>query len=271
MDFIVTQNGIEHQTEGNSRLFSNDRPVYEVMRVMNGTALFLEDHFERLIFSAQTRGLPLDMEFSEFGHNIAKLSKINRKQNGNVKFILSEVGKINHWSFSFIPHSYPVPNDYQKGVPTGLFFAERENPNAKIIQTTLSEKASQMRADKKLHEVLLVDRNSLITEGSRSNVFFVKGNQFYTAPASTVLEGITRKKVLECLNELDFTIIEKTVSISEIADFDAVFLTGTSPKVLPVNCIDSFHFQVKNSFVEQLMARFDLMIEAYLEVHMTCQ
>lgn len=265
MDFIVTQDGVLHTNEGDSPLLNTYRPIYEVIRVIDGMALFLEDHFERLISSIKIRGLEFKMEFSEFRRNIAKLAKLNRIQNGNVKFVLAEVEKINHWSFSFIPHSYPTFTDYEKGVATGLFFAERENPNAKIIQNTVSGKANQLIAEQKLYEVLLADRNGMITEGSRSNVFFVKGNIFFTAPASKVLIGVTRKKVMRCLNELDFTIIEEAVSTSEISGFDAVFLTGTSPKVLPVNCIDAIQFPAKNLFVERLIVKYNLMIEKYLK------
>ena len=150
---------------------------------------------------------------------------------------------------------------------TGLLFVERENPNAKVIQNKVSEKANQLIADQKLHEVLLVDRNGKITEGSRSNVLFVKGNRFYTAPASMVLVGVTRMKVFECLDKLNFKVIQEAVSTSEIGTFDAVFLTGTSPKILPVNCIDTIQFPPKNHFVEQLMHRYDLMIDAYLKAH----
>jgi len=266
MDFIVTQNGIEQSKDCNNLKFNTERPVYEVIRIIDGRALFLEDHFERLVSSIHLGGLLFEMEFSEFRQHIIELTKLNRKQNGNVKFILSEVEKVNQWSFSFIPHSYPSPIDYEKGVATGLFFAERENPNAKMLQKAVSEKANQSIADKQLYEVLLVDRNGKITEGSRSNVFFVKGNLFYTAPASKVLVGVTRKKVMECIDELDFTVIEEAVSASETGTFDAVFLTGTSPKVLPVNRIDTIHFNTKNIYVEQLMAKYNLMIDTYLQV-----
>ena len=116
-------------------------------------------------------------------------------------------------------------------------------------------------------EAILVNADNTISEGSKSNVFFVKSNKFYTAPSAMVLEGITRKKVMECLHELNFPVIEEAVSISDLQTFDGVFLTGTSPKVLPVYCIDTIQFPSKNFFVQQLMDRYDLMIETYLKVH----
>lgn len=267
MNFIITQNGVSPSAEGKMLQAPNQRRVYEVIRLIDEIALFLEDHFDRLKSSVQMSGIHFEMGLPEFKQKISALIEVNGQPSGNVKFILSEVEKTIQWSFSFIPHSYPTPDDYKNGVPTGLLMAERENPSAKVIQNTITEQANELIAEKKLHEVLLVDRNGMITEGSRSNVFFVKSEKFYTAPANKVLAGVTRKKVMECLVELDFQIIQETVPASEAGEFEAVFLTGTSPKVLPVNCIDNFKFTVNNPCVAKLMARYDSMIEAYLKSH----
>lgn len=264
LNYIVTNKGILPFPEMEISLLNSDQSVYEVIRVIDGVALFLEDHFGRLVSSVQIRGFQLDMELSEFRQHIAELVRINRIENGNVKFVISEVGTTKQWSFSFFSHSYPDSSDYLSGVSVDFLFAERETPTAKIIQNTVRERANQMITDQNLYEVLLVDRHERITEGSRSNVFFVKGKRFYTAPDSVVLAGVTRKKVMECLADLKFTIIEEAVSTSEISTFDAAFLTGTSPKVLPVNRIGEIKFQVKNIYIEQLIAKYNLMIEWYL-------
>ena len=134
MDFILTQNGATSVIDPKTLQINADRSVYEVIRIIDGKALFLEDHFERLKSSVNIRGFSFEMEFRGFKQKIAELVRLNQKQNGNVKFILSEFENENKWSFSFIPHSYPTKNDYAEGIKTGLLFAERENPNAKVVQ-----------------------------------------------------------------------------------------------------------------------------------------
>jgi branched-chain amino acid aminotransferase len=265
--YVITNHGNLFNSELNTTLFNFDQSVYEVIRVIDGIALFLEDHYTRLVYSVQMSGFNFEMDLPEFRHNILELVRLNHIKNGNVKFVLAEFEKVNHWSFSFIPHSYPDTNDYEQGVKAQLLFAERENPNAKIIQNVIRERANQMIADQKLYEVLLVDRDGLITEGSRSNVFFVKGNRFYTAPAYQVLVGVTRQKVLECLTELGFTIVEEAVLASEIKTYDAAFLTGTSPKVLPVRSIGKQVFNTQLSVVKELMDQYNSLIDNYIKSH----
>jgi len=268
MNLVLSNEGMVLDSVFFRTHLNSDLSVYEVIRVIDGVALFLEDHFDRLIRSMQIQGLAFQMDFLDFKQNIAELVRQNQQMKGNIKFIYSVSEGNIQWAFSFIPHSYPSPEDYKNGVITDLFFAERKNPNAKVVQTHIRDEANRIISDRKLYEVLLVSRDGMITEGSRSNVFLVKGDVFYTAPASMVLEGITRQKVIDCINRLGFRIIEQAVSKSEISEFDAVFLTGTSPKVLPVRAIGKQVFDVRNSAVLSLMDSYDQLIQSYIRDEM---
>jgi branched-chain amino acid aminotransferase len=209
--------------------------------------------------------MQLEMDFFEFKSAIRELVKLNQTVAGNVKFEFSADSNERRWAIRFIPHSYPSWHQYQNGVSADLLFAERVNPNAKVIQHTVREKSNQMIKELKLYEVLLVDRDGLITEGSRSNVFFVKDEVFYTAPESKVLVGITRQKVIECLRQLNFKLVEKSVSAAEISQFDAAFLTGTSPKVLPIRLIGKLRLNTQVLVLQKLMKSYDDKIDAYIE------
>ena len=79
-----------------------------------------------------------------------------------------------------------------------------------------------------------------------------------------ILEGITRQKVLCCLNELGFKVMEQAVFKDEIGYFDAAFLTGTSPKVLPIKSIGKQVFNVQNTAVHRLMDSYNQMIQNYI-------
>jgi len=252
----------KHQLE----IINSDQSVYEVIRIIGGIALFLEDHFSRFQQSMKILGISFEMDFQNFKRNIIDLVEKEKTLNGNIMFKYSMSESENNFTFSFVPHNYPGPEDYLHGVTTDLFFAERENPNAKVIQTIIRDGANQAIAKQKLYEVLLVDGDGLITEGSRSNVFFVKDNVFFTAPARKVLVGITRNKVMECLTELEFIVVEEAVSHSEISRCDAVFLTGTSPGILPVRSIGNQIFNTSHPLVIKLMEQYNNLIKKYIQI-----
>ena len=261
----IANNGIYQSLENSKDFLNSEHSVYEVIRVIGGVALFLDDHYIRLCKSAEIQGISLFVKFPEFKERIADLVRLNTKPDGNVKCVFAFASGNINWIFTFIPHSYPTLDNYKFGVSTDLLFAERANPNAKVIQNKVREKANRMIEELKLYEVLLVDRDGYITEGSRSNVFFIKDEVFYTAPESKVLVGITRQKVIECLRQLNFQFVEESVSSNEIDQFHAAFLTGTSPKVLPVRSIGKRLFDTQLGALQKLMKSYDDRIETYIE------
>jgi branched-chain amino acid aminotransferase len=66
---------------------------------------------------------------------------------------------------------------------------------------------------------------------------------------------------------LGFTIVEEAVLASEIKTYDAAFLTGTSPKVLPVRSIGKQVFNTQLSVVKELMDQYNSLIDNYIKSH----
>ncbi|MFV0590195.1 MAG: aminotransferase class IV [Draconibacterium sp.] len=240
----------------------NEGGIYEVIRIVNGKTLFLEEHLARFNRSAEIAGRKIRYQKAEIKNFLQKLIHENERTKGNVLVSC----KMNLKAF-FIPHSYPTELQYIQGVECGLLYAEREHPNAKVFQTTVRERANKMMAENDYYEVLLVDHNEKITEGSRSNVFFVKEDCLFTPPSDKVLLGITRQKVIQCAQELGLVVEEVEISLAGLKNFDAVFVTGTSPKILPVCTIGSINFNVRNQLLRDLMKQFDLHIQHYLQIH----
>jgi branched-chain amino acid aminotransferase len=107
-----------------------------------------------------------------------------------------------------------------------------------------------------------VNENNLITEGSRSNIFFLKEGTLITAPDNVILNGITRKHILEICTENNIKVEFACANASGLNEFDAVFMTGTSPIVLPFYCIDNYFFNAKNPLIEKLRRLYLLKAEA---------
>ena len=111
-----------------------------------------------------------------------------------------------------------------------------------------------------LYEVLLVNRDGIITEGSRSNVFFIKNGEVYTSPTDAVLPGVTRTMIIRILEEAGIPLHYSAVRQDELAGFDAAFISGTSPKVLPVANIGDIAYDVDDPVLRSIMARYDSLL-----------
>jgi len=145
-----------------------------------------------------------------------------------------------------------------------LFNVEREKPNAKIMDVALRSATDQIKTERNVYEVLLVNGQGFITEGSRSNVFFIQNQKIVTPPVHTVLEGVTRKNIIQLCKENNIELNEQPVHITELNKMDAAFISGTSRRVLPVCCIDDLNFNTQHPLIPMLQQLFEDRVMQYI-------
>ncbi|NTW25473.1 MAG: aminotransferase class IV, partial [Lentimicrobium sp.] len=199
---------------------------------------------------------------------IKTLIKANEVNEGNIKIAITpgKSGK-NNLLIYFTPHQYPTTEQFTTGVVVRLLDAERHNPNAKVMDVALRSETDKIKQSEEVYEILLVDRNGFITEGSRSNVFFIQGSTVITPPLEMVLPGVTRKHIIAlCLNN-GINLKEESVHFSVVPAFDALFLSGTSRKVLPICQVDKTGYPVNNQLMMQVSALFNAYVAGYIGAH----
>lgn len=239
--------------------------LYEVIRVIEGVPLFLDKHLARLTNSAELVHKQLWLDMEEVKAKLFKLIKINGINEGNIKIVFNTgepkpEQERNYYAY-FIESHYPAEEQYKNGVSAVFCFMERNNPKAKIINKELREETNRLLRESGAYEAILVDRNEYITEGSRSNIFMVKGDKVITAPLRNVLPGITRDIVIEiCISE-GICFEERSVAYCSIEELDALFISGTSPKILPINKINDFILSSStNIIVQNIMRHYNRII-----------
>lgn len=240
--------------------------VYEVLRIIEDVPLFFEAHVNRLKNSLKLLNRENAVSFEEVKNNINKLIKLNNNKEGNIKIIFNVDNEKSIDTYYYISHSYPSKEEYENGVSTVLYYGERENPNAKIINNNFREEVNKVIKDNKAYEAILVDREGYITEGSRSNIFMVKDNALITSPVEKVLPGITREVIIKLCVENGIEVIEKRVKDDEIAQLDGLFISGTSPKVLPICKVNNYIYNSpKNDIISLIMKKYDDFIYNYIK------
>lgn len=240
--------------------------VYEVLRVIESKPLFLADHYQRLDNSCRNFKFKILSE-KELKNIIKLIIEENNITDGNLRIEYRFFDSSPQLTVYFIPYCYPTTEMVSNGVDLVSYGIERPNPHVKqaVINDKIRNTVADILADKKIFEVVLVNSKHEITEGSRSNIFFIKGEKVYSPPASLILEGITRKKVIEICRKEDILYLEDKIKFLALTDFDACFLTGTSPKVLPVAKINEVTFHVKHPLINNLINSYDTLISEYLK------
>ena len=235
----------------NSLVYEGDS-VYEVLRMTRNYPVFFYDHMERLALSVRLQKKRLLADPDTIKKDIINLTKWDKKKEINLKIVFNYNKGTENYLVYFIEPIYPSVVQYKNGVKGILFYAERKDPASKVINHKLHSSIFHKLILDGGYEALLVNEKGQITEGSRSNIFFLKGDTLLTAPDNMILNGITRKHILEICRENNFTVRLACVRVDRITEFDAVFMTGSSPMVLPFYCIDDKLFNVRVPLIETL-------------------
>lgn len=255
--YFLYNNEVKNSKEFDDNLLKKGKSLYEVIRVIDGKPLFLQKHLERLENSAALSNVKLWITIDELREKIMELIKVNNTKVGNVKFIFNFNEK-NIFAAYFVKHHYPSEEDYKKGVKTIFYHGERENPNAKVINMSFRAAVDKKLKEEGAYEAILVDRNGYITEGSKSNIFMVKGKQIITSPLEEVLPGITRSVIIEECHNMGYEVLEENIHYKSVKDLDALFISGTSPKVLPISQVEDINFNsAGNRVVLEIMRKYD--------------
>lgn len=236
---------------------------YEVIRVIDGKPLFAHDHLERLRSSCKQAAAVCPDRQTLLEH-LDLLLQQSSIRNGNIKLVLFKRLEKIHIACFFIPHFYPSDQDYRDGVHTKTYAFERPDPTIKRWNEDFRHNVNQFIREEYIYEAILLNGQGQLTEGSRSNLFFIDTQgRIFTAPAHMILPGITRKYVLQICREQGFEVIEQALTLKAAFNMESCFISGTSPKILPVRALDDITFITGSPVIKTIMHAYDRLVMAY--------
>jgi D-alanine transaminase len=224
--------------------------VYESIRTYNKKLFRYEDHLERLRRSLKETRIDFK-ELDSLENIIYELMIKNEIDEEALVYI-----QITRGTAMTRTHNFPK----EKITPTVFISVVELNDNTeeqtKGVKIILQEDvrwlrcdvksisllpvilASQKATEENAAEAILV-RDGQITEGTHTNFFAVKDETIYTAPKSRlILEGITRKVVLEFCDKFKIDYREEFIEKDELKSFNEFFITSTTKEITPVTSID---------------------------------
>ena len=218
--------------------------VFDVLRTYDHTPFRLRDHVERLEESARQRDIELPWSTAELMALGEETNARNGFKNTNIRYIVTGGPSPNFMAPqgnpSLVIMATPVPplddSQYTDGCTATTAAVVRERPTVKSLNYIGAVMAVEEAKKVGAVEALYRNKRDEITEGTRANFFIFRDNQLIT-PADEVLDGITRRVVLELAPAL-FDVVQRPIHVSELADTDEAFITSTTKDLLPIVQID---------------------------------
>jgi D-alanine transaminase len=251
--------------------------VYESIRTYNKKLFRYKDHLDRLKRSLKEIRIDF-VDFNSLENIIYELMIKNEIENEALVYLQITRG-------SAFPRTHSFPKE--KISPTVFISVQelKENKDERLkgAKVILQEDLRWLRCDIKstsLLPVVLANQKAIeagaveailvregnITEGTHTNFFAIKDETVYTSPKSRfILEGITRKVVLEFCEKFKIDYREEFINKDDLKNFNEFFITSTTKEITPVIEID--YWKINNGEVgkitKSLQSVFQKVTEDY--------
>lgn len=239
--------------------------VYEVIKLIEGVPLFFEDHMARMQRSAVLLGADIEKPTRQVRAEINELVEKNGCADINVKLVWYPEKEGSIFLTYFVRQDFPGDGAYRRGAHIILYDGERRNPQIKAVKTSYRERVRAVREAAGAYEALLVDDKGFISEGTRSNLFFLIDHQLCTPPSDAVLLGVTRQHVMALCRVLAIDVQEKMLPKDNLNRIEAAFITGTTIDILPIGSIGRLQLaSVGHPVIQTITRAFSEKVSAYI-------
>ncbi len=228
--------------------------VFEGIRLYDGNIFRLDEHLERLEYSAKAILLNLPLTRAELAEATCETCRQNNLKDAYIRLVVTRgVGDL-----GLAPWLCPKPSlfiiaskislypqeHYEKGLSIVTVPTRRINPAAlpptvkslNYLNNILGKiEAKQFGA----LEAIMLNDQGYVAECTADNVFIVHKGEIVTPAASQgALKGVTRGTIFDVAKELEIPIREANMTRYDVWCADECFLTGTGAEVIPVVKLD---------------------------------
>jgi len=233
--------------------FTRSDATYDVVHVWQGRFFRLEAHLER--FSASMRSLRLAPPESRAEMRAILIECVRRTglRNAYVAMVCTRgqppAGSrdMRLCRNQFIAYALPfvwlaTPERQERGIHAIVSSyvripARSVDPRVKNYHWLDLVQSQWQAYDRGADVAILLDLEGNVAEGPGFNVFAVSDGKVAT-PEAGILEGITRRSVLELSAALGVPAAARPLASSELAEADEIFLSSTAGGVIPVTRLD---------------------------------
>lgn len=228
--------------------------IFEGIRAYNGRVFRLQEHLDRLFYSAKAILLTVPMSHSQLMKATVEACRQNKLRDGYIRLVVTRgVGTLGlnpknckRSSVIIIADKIQVypPELYERGmdivtVPTVRNLHSALNPAIKSLNYLNNILAKIEANNAGCEEAVMLNSEGFVAECTVENIFILKGNQLFTPPLSSgALYGITRQTVIELAEKLGLKVSEPNLTRYDLFNADECFLTGTGAEIVPVVKID---------------------------------
>jgi branched-chain amino acid aminotransferase len=233
--------------------FLRSDATYDVAHVWRGSFFRLDDHLDRFERSMEHLRMSLPYERSEIRDILVECVRLSGLRDAYAEIIctrgIPKPGSRdprdceNRFYAFVVPFIWIAgPDKQERGLHAVIgnkqrIAPESVDPTVKNYHWLDLETGLLEAYERGGETVVLTDADDNVVEGPGFNVFAVH-NGFISTPDRGVLEGITRRTVIELSAEHGISLETRLVPADEFRSADEVFISSTAGGIIPVTTVD---------------------------------
>jgi branched-chain amino acid aminotransferase len=228
--------------------------VFEGIRAYNGRIFRMQDHMDRLYHSARSIMLEIPYRKEELSEILLETVRRTGLDEAYIRLLVTrgagDLGidprkcpKAAVYIIASAILLYPREK-YVKGLRCTIASTRRNrpdclNPQIKTLNYLNNIMAKIEAIQSGVDEAIMLNDAGYVTEGAADNIMVIQDGVLCTPPTHVgILEGITRKVLMEICVEQGIPCREKTMVVHDLIKADEIFLCGTGAELIPVVEID---------------------------------
>lgn len=205
--------------------------TFTTIKLVDMQPQYLKAHYKRLKEASILLDIDFDPTYEEFLIDVYGYLNDMEYTHDVIKYILNSTGRI-------ITSRTNLQIDEYRCITSKIRSTESLLNNIKSCNYMENILQIKKLKDTKFNEVLYLNEFNNVCELSTCNIYFIRDNNIYTPKLTDgVLPGIIRDIIID-----KFNIIEKSISIDEINNFDSCFATNCLKGCVYVSKINSISY-----------------------------
>ncbi|MFT3675836.1 MAG: aminotransferase class IV [Chitinophagaceae bacterium] len=215
--------------------------IFDFFKIVHNRPVFLEDHLDRFFASAAAMRLPCPLSREALAEAIKELIQKNNLPQSGMRLTLTggyaaDGYSVHQPNLLLVQQPLQLAKELQPGIRLITHEHQRQLPHVKSIDYLMAVWLQPHIQEQKAADVLY-HQQGVITECPRSNFFIINKQDELVTPELNILQGITRKKLLE-LAAKSMTVKEAPVTLTDLREAKEAFVTSTTKHLLPVIQVD---------------------------------
>jgi len=229
--------------------------VFEGLRFYNRKIFKLREHLDRLYDSARHIALTIPQSIESLSAHTLACVADSAMTDGYIRLVITR----GEGNLGLDPRSCPSPTViiiadsiklypsemYEQGMEVVTAATIRNHPDALDPRVKslnyLNNILAKLEANRAgVPEAIMLNHLGQVAECTADNIFIIKHGVLLTpARHCGILDGITRRTVLELAGKLEIPYHEDTLTRYDLFTADEMFLTGTGAEIVPVTKVDA--------------------------------